>query len=558
MLTTLSIAQFAIAEKLQLDLQPGMTAITGETGAGKSISLDALSLALGARADSGVVRVGADKTDIRAVFDIQQLPQVRDWLGEQELADDEECILRRVISADGRSKAYINGQPVNLSTLKSLGDQLVDIHSQHAHHQLLQREHHQVLLDAYAHNDALVQQTSELFKQWQHSEKQIKQLLADQHDAEQKQQFLSFQLEEFSQLNLKAGEYDELEQRHAFLSRIDAIQAACEKSLFYCREQEQYSAAKQLQQSHHLLSEFSEHSDTLREAAELLDSALIQVDEACQVLRQQLRSLDSNQSEFEQIEQRISEILSLARKHRVLPNQLLDIQQRLQQELDAISHSGERLNELQQQAKQQYADYKAVAKQLSQQRLNASKQLIDNVHQQLSALGMAHCRFEVALNTDEQQAKALGFDNIEFLISTNPASKAQALNKIASGGELSRISLAIQVVTAQSSTIPVLIFDEVDVGIGGATAEVVGQLLQKLGQSAQVICVTHQAQVASSADQHLLVSKQLLDGKMNTHVAQLDKQGRITEIARMIGGVEITQATLNHAEEMLKLARKNA
>lgn len=554
MLTTLSISEYAIAKKLQIDLKPGMTVITGETGAGKSISLDALSLALGSRADSAAVRAGAARTDIRAVFDLHKLESAKQWLKEHELDDDSECILRRTVNAEGRSKAYINGQPVNLSTLTSLGSLLVDIHSQHAHHQLMKREHHQNLLDAYGKHTPQLKTVEQLFKQWQELNKEIHQIESAQHDAQQRKDFLSFQLEEFKQLNLQEDEYQELEKKHAIASQADALIAACQHSLMLCKEQDKHSIIDQIHSVISQIEKFSEHSTQLRESADLLNSALIQVDEAAQLIRQQLESQQNDNSELGNIEERLSAILALARKQRVLPDQLLALQQRLENELHSIEHSDETLTKLREQADTALLDYYSAAKDLSKLREKASATLKKEVKKQLSLLGMEHCIFDIALNSDSKHIAIGGTEQLEFLISTNPASKPQALSKIASGGELSRISLAIQVVTAQSSTIPVLIFDEVDVGIGGATAEVVGRLLKQLSKAAQVICVTHQAQVASFADQHLLVSKELEEGFMNTQVSLLNTQQRVAEIARMIGGVEITKATLQHAKEMIKKA----
>lgn len=557
MLTALSISQFAIAEKLNLEFQQGMTAITGETGAGKSISLDALSLTLGARADSQIVRSGCDKADIRAVFDIINLPLVQQWLAENDFADSQpECILRRVITSEGRSKAYINDQPVNLNTLKSLGDKLVDIHSQHAHHQLLQRDQHQALLDAYINDDNLLNKTANLYQQWYTSKKQIKHLLEQQATAEQRKQFLQFQLDDFNTLSLEKDEYEQIEREHSLASSADALLAAYQQTLMLCKEDEKYAILDQLQQCQQLLEPFAEHAAAISEVTGLFDSAAIQVEEAYQSLRAQLRDLENSNYNLPALERRLSDIMTLARKNRVLPNQLLDLQQRLQDELDTISHSDEHLDSLQKNADKQYLAFEQSAKQLSKAREKARKTLEEQVHQQLALLGMAHCRFQVVLNSNTEKPTQYGFESVEFLISTNPASPAQSLNKIASGGELSRISLAIQVVTAKASTIPVLIFDEVDVGIGGATAEVVGRLLQQLSQTAQIICVTHQAQVASFADQHFLVSKSLQKNGMNTHVKVLDAEQKTQEIARMIGGLEITQATLNHADEMINKSQR--
>lgn len=554
MLSTLFISDYAIADKLQLDLKPGMTAITGETGAGKSISLDALSLALGARAETSAVREGASRTDISVVFDLKSLKAAQCWLKENDLDDNGECILRRTVSAEGRSKAYINAYPVNLSTLNELGGKLVDIHSQHSHHQLLRRDHHQTLLDAFAKNQLLLKQCQESFTAWQQVNEEIHAIESSQHDEAQRKEFLAFQLEEFEQLNLQAGELQELENRHAIASQADALIAACQSALNQCKEAEKINALSSINSSISQLTRFTEHSKPLQEACQLLEQAAIDVEEACQVLRQQLDNQLDDSSDLAAIEDRLSAILTLARKQKVLPDQLIDLQQRLESELLGLERSDDTLLELKLQADKLYKHYKAIAEQLTETRKKAANKLEKAIQQQLSLLGMSHCLFAIELNTSTERVSNKGFEQCEFLISTNPASKPQALNKIASGGELSRISLAIQVVTAKASTIPVLIFDEVDVGIGGATAEVVGKLLKELSRSAQVICVTHQAQVASFADQHLLVSKEVAKNSVNTQIKSLNKSERVKEIARMIGGVEITEATLNHAEEMIKKA----
>lgn len=558
MLIGLSIAQFAIAEKLNIDFSAGMTAITGETGAGKSIALDALGLALGDRADSNVVRFGADKADIRAVFDITKLPHIKHWLKANDFdteEDDEDCILRRIITSEGRSRAYINGQPVNLQTLKALGEQLVDIHSQHAHHQLLRREYHQTLLDAYADCQPLLTQVRQAFAEWQSVNKRITALQNQNNEAESRREYLQFQLEEFQQLGLKPGEYEELEQRHQLMANAEAFQAACQKALDVCRESDHGTILDQLRFCQHQLVKFSEHSSSIKEAYELLLNASIQVDEAANSLRHQLDHDNLDSSSLGEVESRMAAIMDLARKHRADPKQLHETQAHIEEELDSLDNSEAILEQLQAQAKSLQKNYQGVARQLTQIRETAANKLTLAIKQQLKALGMASCEFVPLLNTDSELPKPTGFEAVEFLVSTNPGQPPQGLHKIASGGELSRISLAIQVVTAKGSTIPTLVFDEVDVGIGGATAEVVGKLLRQLSHSAQIICVTHQAQVAAQADQHYTVAKQQHKGQTTTTVQYLNHDERVQEIARMVGGVSITETTLNHAAEMLSAPR---
>ena len=555
MLTALSISQFTIADKLELDFGKGMTAITGETGAGKSISLDALSLALGSRADSSVVRSGADRADISALFDIRQLNDAKQWLGNNELgSEDGECILRRVISIEGRSKAYINGNPVNLQQLRELGNMLAGIHSQHAHHQLLKREYHQTLLDAFADCGALLAKVRSCFHSWQTTEKKITRLQSQNSEADKRKEFVEFQLQEFEQLALADDEYPKLEQQHRLLANAESLKAACLQSLDTCRDNEHQAILDQLQYCRQQLSEFTNHSDKVKDACELLDSAGIQIEEAVQSLREQLDHIDNDSSTLQELESRLAAIHDLARKHRVTAEMLPEIHRELLAERDNLDNSSEHVAALQAESALQYEQYLSLARQLSQLRETAADKLTQAVKRQLKALGMENCQFVPELNSDIAKPRADGFENVEFLISTNPGAAAQSLQKIASGGELSRISLAIQVITAQASTIPTLVFDEVDVGIGGATADVVGRLLKTLGKSAQIICVTHLPQVAAFADQHFYVAKQMKKNSVHTFVKRLDNTEKVHEIARMLGGMEITRATLDHASEMLEKA----
>ena len=553
MLISLSISQYTIAEKLSIDFDAGMTAITGETGAGKSIALDALSLALGARADSAVVRHGSEKADIRAVFDISTLQGVKDWLTAHDFDDcsEEDCILRRIITKEGRSRAFINAQPVNLQTLKQLGAMLVDIHSQHAHHQLLQRDYHQTLLDAFAKNTNLQSNVSSAFFAWQNIKKQIQHIEATNKEAEQRREYLQFQLKEFEQLQIEEGEYQRLELQHKQLANAEQLKDSCASTLAICRDNEQTSVIDQLQHCLQNLSEVSAYNKTTAQALDSLGTAKIQIEEACYSLRDELEKLSGEHHDLQSLEQRLGSFHDLARKHRIDAGQLHSIEKSISNELQALENSEVTLEKLNREYKNLQENYKSAATELSQQRQKAATKITQAIKRQLKALGMMNCEFTVELNSDTHQMNANGFDNIEFLVSTNPGQPPQSLQKIASGGELSRISLAIQVVTAKTTTIPTLVFDEVDVGIGGATAEVVGKLLKELSVSAQILCVTHQPQVASQAHQHLFVAKHQKKNSTHTSVTSLEEDDKTHEIARMLGGVEITQRTLDHAKEML-------
>ncbi|NRB37979.1 MAG: DNA repair protein RecN [Pseudomonadales bacterium] len=555
MLLSLSISQYTIAEKLNIDFGGGMTAITGETGAGKSIALDALGLALGARADSGVVRYGSEKADIRAVFDISSLKNVKQWLKDNDFdldgCSEEDCILRRVVTKEGRSRAYINGQPVNLQTLKQLGSMLVDIHSQHAHHQLLQREYHQTLLDAFGKNHKAIDAVANTYSQWLKVKKQIRTIETQNSEAEQRREYLQFQLKEFVELQIQDDEYSQLEQQHTQQANAETLKDSCMMTLAICRDNEQTAVLDQLQHCIQQLHEVSAYNKPSLEAVELLSNAQMQIEEACYGLRNELESLSGDHQDIKTLEQRLASFHDLARKHRVDAKALQDVETTISEELQSLDNSEVTLEELATQNTALEQAYMIAADHLSQQRQKSAGKLTLGIKRQLKALGMGNCEFTVALNSDANQVSTIGFDNIEFLVSTNPGQPPQGLQKIASGGELSRISLAIQVITAKSSTIPTLVFDEVDVGIGGATAEVVGRLLKELAQSAQIICVTHQPQVASQALQHFFVSKQQQKNSTHTSVTTLKETDKVHEIARMLGGVEITQRTLDHAKEML-------
>ncbi len=554
MLLSLSVNNFAIADQLTVDFNSGMTAITGETGAGKSIALDALGLALGNRGDSGMVKHGATKADIHALFDISQLPNIQQWLTEQELddADNTECLLRRVLSAEGRSRAYINGKPCKLSMLTTLGSKLVDIHSQHAHHQLLKKEHHQVLLDAAANCPDLLKQTRTSFLQWQQTDRAIKQLIQHNEAADTRKDYLQFQLDEFEQLAIEPNEYEQLESQHKKIANAAALTDACQLGLNLCREGDE-NIHRLLSQTLSAIAPLSANSDSLKEAEDLLQSALIQVEEAAHSIRDAADSIGSA-ADLPALETRLQQFYDMARKHKVSADALIHQQERLQIELNNILHADQNLAQLELQAQEELRVFKQHANMLTHARLKAAKKLTTGIHQKLALLGMQHCQFSCELNTDESTLSPLGHDHIEFLVSTNPGQAAGSLHKVASGGELSRISLAIQVITATSTTIPTLIFDEVDVGIGGATAEVVGKLLRELAGNAQIVSVTHQAQVASQAHQHYLVKKSVKTGSTKTSMQSLDQQGRIHEIARMLGGVDITATTKQHAQEMLQLS----
>lgn len=554
MLTHIHIKGFTLVDKLELELHKGLTVMTGETGAGKSIMLDALALALGDRADADKVRPGSKKADIQASFDIVSLDFAKRWLEEHELAHGDECILRRVVTADGRSRAYINGHTVTLAQLRTLGERLIDIHSQHEHQSLLKTSTHQRLLDEFGNLRPLARQVRQAFKQWSQVVQQLSELKSQSAEVDARFQLLSYQVEELNQLALQEGELEQLEQEQQTLANAEQINRNCQQVGEICSNDEEGLLGR-LHSAVHLLDDLAGKPAGLDEASELLRNAIIQVQEAQREIDRYLdRQGDDDLYRLPQIEERLSAIYEIARKHRVPPEELVSLHADLQRELDQLQGSDEQIEELEARATENRKAYQQLADELSEKRRFAATRLAKAVNGKLHQLAMEHARFEPELKTELNEPSASGNEEVEFLISTNPGQPPKPLIKIASGGELSRVSLAIQVVTAQTSTIPTLIFDEVDVGIGGTTGDVVGHLLRELGEKGQAICVTHLAQVASKGHQHLLVSKSVSKTAASSSVTLLKGEEKVAEIARMMGGDTDSAQSLAHAKEMLQVS----
>lgn len=553
MLSHLKIRDFAIVSSLELDFRPGFSVITGETGAGKSILMDALGLCLGDRAEAGVVRAGAERADVSAGFDIRRHDAARDWLRERELEtgsdEGQECWLRRTVNADGRSRAYINGSPATLADVKTLGEMLIDIHSQHEHQSLLRKDNHRLLLDACAGLGNEARELATNFQQWQKAARELATLTRAGDAQRERLELVSHQLDELEKLGLKPGDYEKLEQDHDALANLGTLLQSGDLVLDRLTENDSDNAARCVQQALKALEAERTHHPRLNEVAELLDSALINIRESAGSLRHYLDSLDADPARLAELEERLSAVHQLARKHRVPPqelpelqNTLADEQAQLQraQDLDALARDVDALEK----------KYFAAAEKLRKARAKAAGKFSSDVLERLKLLGMPNSRFEVALTPLEKPA-ASGLDDIEFLISANPGQPLKALAKVASGGELSRVSLAIQVVNAKHSPVPAMVFDEVDVGIGGGIAEVVGRVLRELGDYAQVFSITHQPQVAALGHQHLRVEKAVQKGNTTSSVRELSHEERVEEIARMSGGITITAETRKHAEAML-------
>ncbi len=552
MLTHLTINNFTLVDHLELELKPGMTVITGETGAGKSILLDALGQTLGDRADSDRVRAGAARADISASFDIRQIAGAREWLASHDLLQDEtphECLLRRVVGSDGKSKAYINGQPATLQQLRTLGEMLIDIHSQHEHQSLLVKDTHRRLVDEFAGQAELARQVRQAFREWQSRLEHYIHLRDNAAEVSARFQLLSYQANELDQLNLQPGELARLEAEQRSLANAEDILRGSQQLAAFCGDEEQ-GLGINLHRALHVLRNLPEKSAALRSAEELLASAQIQVEEAQREIEHHIDQFTLDPERLVQVEERLSAIYDLARKHRIRPEELPDFVARLNAELEQLEGGDARLDQLAQQVEQAERSYRQLAEQLSAKRGKAGTGLARQVNERLKSLAMENAKLSVSLIPLDKPG-AQGLDDVEFLISTNPGQAPRPLAKVASGGELSRISLAIQVVTAQTSATPTLVFDEVDVGIGGATGEVVGRLLRQLGDKGQVICVTHLAQVASQGHQHLQVSKTANKKSTESTLVELSGDAKVEEIARMLGGIKVTEQSLAHAREML-------
>ena len=558
MLRSIHIRDFAIVEGLELDFEAGLTVLTGETGAGKSILLDALGLALGDRADSAHVRAGADRAEVNAEFDTTGLETVQAWLVEQELDEDEpELRVRRTVGADGRSRAWINGRPVAISALRELGERLVDIHGQHAHQSLLRREAQRDRVDEYAGAHELRTRVAAAHRREREIASELAALQQADSDREARRELLAYQVEELEALGLEEGEPDRLEAEHERLSHARQLLEACERAIAVLHEGEEITAAGLLGRTTSELGSLREVDAGLGPAADLVESAAVQVNEATTELRHYRDGLELDPERLAAVEQRLDTAHELARKHRCELDELPGLLPRLSEELDGLDASGDRLQRLEAERATAAAEYREAAEALTAARKAAGEALAEQVNGHLPELGLTNARFEVALEPLESPG-AQGAEAVQFQVTTNPGQPLRPLQRVASGGELARISLAIQVVTARNAAIPVLVFDEVDVGIGGGVAEMVGRRLRQLGEEYQVLCVTHQPQVAAQAHNHLQVAKATDADSVETVITPLDEAERTREVARMLGGVEITDQTLSHAEEMIRRGREAA
>ncbi|UPW19760.1 DNA repair protein RecN [Agarivorans sp. TSD2052] len=552
MLTQLSVQNFAIVRFLELDLHQGMTTITGETGAGKSIAIDALGLCLGNRAEASMVRQDADKAEISAQFDISTNQRAQLWLQQNELLSDDECILRRVVTKEGRSKAYINGTAVPLAQLKSLGQYLISIHGQHAHQLLLKPSQQLSIVDQYAAHPQLIGEVKQAYQMW-------KGLCNEQELAEQQQkelaaqrQLLEYQVKELDEFALQEGEYQSIERQHQCLSHSTELQQTSYQLTQLLGHDEQVNVLDMLAQACKTTSQLLELDPKLDAINNLLHEAQIQVEEATSQLSHYSEELDDDPELFAELEQRLSLALELARKHQTTPELLPELHQNLHTQLNHMSQQSERFEHLAEEIEKTWQHYLGKANKLSKSRERAANSLSKLITKEIHKLSMAKAQCEFSVHSDaEQFINANGINRVELLVRTNPGQPMQAIEKVASGGELSRIGLAIQVICSASILTPTLIFDEVDVGISGPTAAVVGSMLRQLGKQCQVLCVTHLPQVAGHGHQQMLVSKQQKKNETITNMQTLSAKQRLEELARLLAGDEITPSALANAQELL-------
>lgn len=562
MLTRLFIADFAIVSQLELSFAPGMTTLTGETGAGKSILIHALGLTLGDRADADTIRHGKDKCEVSAWFELAPGHAALDWLNEHDLSTPEhanECQIRRIVLREGRSRAYINNRPVPIQSLKDLGQLLVDIHGQHEHQSLLHRDQQRGLVDQFGHHQALLKQTQQCTHQYQQIEAQLRALHADGEKGHSYIELLRYQVEELQNFAVDKDEYTQLMQELNQLSHAEQIRDTCTQALQTLYDADEVSVNALLGKTLHALEQARTYTDDLAPIIDLINNALIQTEESTSELRHFNDTLESDPQRLEWIEKRLQQMIDLARKHHVEPQQLYEFGITLEQTLTQALTQQTHITELQQAREEIVKQFHQAAKKLSKQRIATAAKLCAQINPVIHSLGMPGAQLSIAVEPQHSTIPTpLGADQVNFLVSTNPGTPPKPLHKVASGGELSRISLAIQVIATDAQAPETFVFDEVDTGVGGAVAEIVGKQLRALSHTRQIICITHLAQVAVQAHQQMQVAKSQRKGNTQTQISPLDEQQRSEEIARMLGGATITAQTRKHALELLAQANSAA
>ena len=549
MLTNIDIQSLKLVDHLELEINASMNVITGETGAGKSILLGALGLALGERADSSLIPTDKNKTEVNARFDLRRQPRALEWLKNKHLDDEEQCILRRVIQREGPSRAFINGTPTTLSELKTFSQMLLDVHSQHEHQLLLKRNHQLNLLDKYAELEELKKRVASVFSELQKTKAELKFMEDTRIDTGAKEQLLRYQLEELETLDLKQDETDRLESTYKELENTAQNRKKIEQTLSLINAEQEQDILSLINKALKNISEID--SKYLFQVKELFESSLIQMDEAFKDLSGFLENFDGDSLRITEIEDRLGHIYEIARKHKIQPEELVGLRETIGKALSGLDASERSYLQLSKSYETIKEEYQMEAAKLSSKRSKVASGIEKEVTEILRSLGMSESIFKIEI-TKGRVMQAEGVDEVDFLISTIPGELPKSLNKIASGGELSRISLAIQVATVSGKDTPTIVFDEIDAGIGGPTAEVVGNLLKKLGRRTQVLCVTHLPQIAAKGQTQYLVAKKQNEDKLFTVVEELSPEKRVKEIARMLGGIHETEQSLSYAKTILE------
>ncbi len=557
MLTHLNILDLAIVQSLSVDFDSGLTVLSGETGAGKSILLTALGLGLGDRADSSYIRAGAQKAEVSLIFDLGDSPEALEWLTHQELLDEEQtCSIRRIIGHDGRSKAFVNGRPVTLQNLQDLGQYLMEIHGQHAHVLLLKPTEQRRLLDLAGVDSRLVMKVREAFRVWKHLSDRLKETQNNANDLQLKRALLEFQVGELEQLDLASLDYEGLVDEHTRQANVTRIIEVGQEKLDDLYEREGQSVNARLGHAVQALKSIESMAPEFKETLQLLEEAQVSLKEAALLLRKSLEKLDPDPNRLELLEKRMSEVHQMARKHQVRPEALAPLFLAMRDELNRLEEDEGSLDQLEEQHQAALTAYNKAAQDLSHVRKITAKDLSQRITALIQELGMAQGSLSFEVRTEDRAPSPDGNDSVEIMVSVNPGHPSRPISKVASGGELSRISLAIQVAALDAKTVSTLIFDEVDTGVGGAVAEIVGQKLRLLGQDRQVFCVTHLPQVAVQGHQQFRVEKKVHDGVTLSSVLELSDVEREEEVARMLGGVKVTEQTRAHAREMLAIAHR--
>lgn len=548
-MTNIDIQSLKLVDHLELEINASMNVITGETGAGKSILLGALGLALGERADSSLIPTDKNKTEVNARFDLRRQPRALEWLKNKHLDDEEQCILRRVIQREGPSRAFINGTPTTLSELKTFSQMLLDVHSQHEHQLLLKRNHQLNLLDKYAELEELKKRVASVFSELQKTKAELKFMEDTRIDTGAKEQLLRYQLEELETLDLKQDETDRLESTYKELENTAQNRKKIEQTLSLINAEQEQDILSLINKALKNISEID--SKYLFQVKELFESSLIQMDEAFKDLSSFLENFDGDSLRITEIEDRLGHIYEIARKHKIQPEELVGLRETIGKALSGLDASERSYLQLSKSYETIKEEYQMEAAKLSSKRSKVASGIEKEVTEILRSLGMSESIFKIEI-TKGRVMQAEGVDEVDFLISTIPGELPKSLNKIASGGELSRISLAIQVATVSGKDTPTIVFDEIDAGIGGPTAEVVGNLLKKLGRRTQVLCVTHLPQIAAKGQTQYLVAKKQNEDKLFTVVEELSPEKRVKEIARMLGGIHETEQSLSYAKTILE------